>query len=61
MLESQVLWGDSLRDIIEKLFKLEFQLQNAISNYIDAKNPDKNKSDVFEARLELFGKVAKSY
>lgn len=53
VLESQVLWGNSLREIIEKLFKLEFQLQSAISNYIEARNPDKNRSDVLKPDSEL--------
>lgn len=44
--ESQVLWENTIKELFEKLFKLEYELQDALTNHIENKNPNKRSQMV---------------
>lgn len=46
LIESQVLWGQDLQTYFQQLFKLEFQLRTAITNYLQAIKPYSTKDNI---------------
>lgn len=43
-LEGQVIWGNDIKNLIENFLKLEVNVQFALTNYLNALNPDSNDS-----------------
>jgi len=52
ILESQVIWGEDLRKIYEKIFTLEFNIHNGMAGYLEAiKNDDDTKKIRYQASV----------
>lgn len=51
ILETQVVWGDKLKDVYDKIFKLEFKVYLEFGKFIEAKNGSSYEKEKWDSKL----------